>query len=124
MCKEVEVVCKMVTIKQQGREQLTLSKSCLLPTIDALNTFNTSSTMIGAFRASHVSFSGLLWYVVFTYTHIALLMLIHRKTPWKLSVTRKANQRKRLKRVDSVIEAVRASGVQCAALVRQISTFP
>ncbi|EJD06004.1 60s ribosomal protein l31 [Fomitiporia mediterranea MF3/22] len=55
--------------------------------------------MLGPFRASHVSFSGLLW-----------------KTPWKLSVTRKANQRKRLKQVDSVIEAVRASGVKCAAL--------
>ena len=42
---------------------------------------------------------------------------ILRKTPWKLSVTRKANQRKRLKQVDAVIEAVRASGVKCSALV-------
>ena len=41
-----------------------------------------------------------------------------RKTPWKLSRTRKANVRARLKRVDSVIEAVKESGVQCAALVR------
>jgi hypothetical protein len=41
-----------------------------------------------------------------------------RKTPWKLSVTRKANARARLKKVDAVIEAVRASGVQCASLVR------
>jgi len=40
-----------------------------------------------------------------------------RKTPWKLSVTRKANARARLKKVDTVIEAVRASGVQCKALV-------
>ncbi|PAV23225.1 60s ribosomal l31 [Pyrrhoderma noxium] len=55
--------------------------------------------MLGAFRPSHVSLSGLLW-----------------KTPWKLSVTRKANQRKRLKQVDAVIEAVRASGVKCSAL--------
>lgn len=43
--------------------------------------------------------------------------LSFRKTPWRLSVTRKANQRKRLKRVDSVIEAVRASGIQCSSLV-------
>ena len=42
----------------------------------------------------------------------------HRKTPWKLSRTRKANVRSRLKQVDSVIEAVRSSGVECAALVR------
>ena len=42
----------------------------------------------------------------------------NRKTPWKLSSTRKANVRARLKKVDAVIEAVRASGVQCAALVR------
>lgn len=40
-----------------------------------------------------------------------------RKTPWKLSVTRKANARARLKKVDAVIEAVRASGVECKALV-------
>ena len=40
-----------------------------------------------------------------------------RKVPWKLSPTRKANVRSRLKKVDAVIEAVRASGVQCAALV-------
>jgi hypothetical protein len=32
-------------------------------------------------------------------------------------VTRKANARARLKKVDAVIEAVRASGVKCAALV-------
>lgn len=36
----------------------------------------------------------------------------------KLSVTRKANVRSRLKKVDAVIEAVRASGVECTALVR------
>lgn len=41
-----------------------------------------------------------------------------RKTPWKLSATRKANARSRLKKVDDVIEAVRASGVRCHALVR------
>ncbi|THH33900.1 hypothetical protein EUX98_g329 [Antrodiella citrinella] len=55
--------------------------------------------MFGPFRPSAISSVGLLW-----------------KTPWKLSPTRKANARARLKRVDSVIEAVRASGVQCAAL--------
>ncbi|EAU88158.1 60s ribosomal protein l31 [Coprinopsis cinerea okayama7 len=59
--------------------------------------------MFGAFRPSSVRLGGLLW-----------------KTPWKLSVTRKANQRARLKKVDAVIEAVRASGVKCAALERAL----
>ncbi|KAF9533381.1 mitochondrial 54S ribosomal protein YmL31 [Crepidotus variabilis] len=55
--------------------------------------------MFGAFRPTSVAQGGLLW-----------------KTPWKLSVTRKANARSRLKKVDAVIEAVRSSGVQCSAL--------
>ncbi|KAG5728337.1 hypothetical protein E4T56_gene19138 [Termitomyces sp. T112] len=55
--------------------------------------------MFSAFRPSHVNFSGLLW-----------------KVPWKLSSTRKANARARLKKVDAVIEAVRTSGVKCSAL--------
>ncbi|KAF8630068.1 hypothetical protein AX15_003125 [Amanita polypyramis BW_CC] len=59
--------------------------------------------MFGAFRPSHVNLSGLLW-----------------KVPWKLSRTRKANQRARLKKVDAVIEAVRASGVKCGALDRAL----
>ncbi|KAH8117530.1 mitochondrial ribosomal protein L31-domain-containing protein [Phellopilus nigrolimitatus] len=59
--------------------------------------------MFGPFRASRPSLGGLLW-----------------KTPWKLSVTRKANQRKRLKRVDAVIETVRASGVKCEALTKAL----
>jgi len=41
----------------------------------------------------------------------------YRKIPWRMSKSRKANQRKRLKLVDSVIETVRASGVKCNALV-------
>ena len=49
-------------------------------------------------------------------------ILFSRKTPWKLSPTRKANQRKRLKRVDSVIEAVRTSGVECSSLVCILSS--
>ena len=40
-----------------------------------------------------------------------------RKSPWRMSPTRKANQRKRMKAVDSVIDAIRQSGVQCKALV-------
>lgn len=32
-------------------------------------------------------------------------------------MTRKANVRARLKKVDAVIEAVRASGIECASLV-------
>jgi len=59
--------------------------------------------MFGAFRASCPNSVGLLW-----------------KTPWKLSPTRKANARARLKKVDAVIEAVRASGVQCAALTQAL----
>ncbi|KAM6500819.1 mitochondrial 54S ribosomal protein YmL31 [Amanita muscaria] len=59
--------------------------------------------MLGPFRASHVNLGGLVW-----------------KTPWKLSCTRKANQRARLKNVDAVIDAVRASGVKCGALDRAL----
>ncbi|TCD66459.1 hypothetical protein EIP91_001339 [Steccherinum ochraceum] len=59
--------------------------------------------MFGAFRPSPIASVGLLW-----------------KVPWKLSPTRKANVRARLKRVDSVIEAVRASGVECAALTKAL----
>ena len=46
-----------------------------------------------------------------------------RKVPWRLSVTRKANVRDRLKRVDAVIDAVKTSGVQCAALVCPIRVY-
>ncbi|TEB36153.1 mitochondrial 54S ribosomal protein YmL31 [Coprinellus micaceus] len=59
--------------------------------------------MFGAFRPTGTNLGGLLW-----------------KTPWKLSVTRKANARARLKKVDAVIEAVRASGVQCESLNRAL----
>ncbi|OBZ75144.1 54S ribosomal protein L31, mitochondrial [Grifola frondosa] len=59
--------------------------------------------MFGAFRATQPTMVGLLW-----------------KTPWKLSRTRKANVRSRLKKVDAVIEAVRASGMQCKSLVQAL----
>ncbi|KLO06731.1 mitochondrial ribosomal protein L31 [Schizopora paradoxa] len=59
--------------------------------------------MFGAFRPTQANLGGLLW-----------------KTPWKLSRTRKANQRDRLKKVDDVIETVRASGVQCSALAEAL----
>src|SRR4051794_40155678 len=51
-------------------------------------------------------------------THIpcSAVLRVHRKIPWRLSKSRKANQRKRLKLVDNVIETVEASGVQCNAL--------
>jgi len=55
--------------------------------------------MFGAFRPTAAVSGGLLW-----------------KVPWRLSTTRKANVRDRLKKVDAVIDAVRTSGVQCAAL--------
>jgi len=38
------------------------------------------------------------------------------KTPWRLSSARKARQRFRLKQVDSVIETIRQSGVECRSL--------
>ena len=72
--------------------------------------------MFGAFRQTAVASGGLLWYV----NELEMLQRIDqtfRKSPWRLSPTRKANQRKRMKMVDSVIDAVRESGVECAALV-------
>ncbi|TDL27526.1 mitochondrial 54S ribosomal protein YmL31 [Rickenella mellea] len=59
--------------------------------------------MFGPFQLSRVNLGGLLW-----------------KTPWRMSRTRKANQRARLKKVDAVIEAVRTSGVQCSALTEAL----
>lgn len=41
-----------------------------------------------------------------------------RKNPWRLSPTRKANLRKRMKRVDEVIAAVAESGVITRSLAR------
>ncbi|CAO3630969.1 unnamed protein product [Cunninghamella blakesleeana] len=55
--------------------------------------------MFGAFRPSLVAQGGLLW-----------------KNPFRMSATRKANVRKRLREVDQVIAAVKESGVQCKAL--------
>ncbi|PKI84090.1 hypothetical protein MVES1_002229 [Malassezia vespertilionis] len=57
----------------------------------------------GAFRPSGAALSGLLW-----------------KNPWRLSSTRKTRVRQRLRDVDGVIEAVRASGVECKALARDL----
>ncbi|KAI9634082.1 mitochondrial ribosomal protein L31-domain-containing protein [Dioszegia hungarica] len=57
-----------------------------------------------AFRPSSISCSGLLW-----------------KSPWRLSSTRKANLRKRLKAVDRVIAAVAESGVQTRSLVKALA---
>ena len=80
--------------------------------------------MFGPFHASRVSLGGLLWYVLLYSGFLCSSHLeLYRKTPWKMSVTRKANQRKRLKMVDEVIETVRASGVKCAALVCQVYFF-
>ncbi|CAO3635298.1 mitochondrial ribosomal protein L31-domain-containing protein [Mucor lusitanicus] len=55
--------------------------------------------MFGAFRPSLVAQGGLLW-----------------KNPFRMSATRKANVRKRLKAVDDVIATVAESGVKCKAL--------
>jgi hypothetical protein len=48
---------------------------------------------------------------------ITSILPYSRKSPWRMSPTRKANQRKRMRAVDSVIDAIRQSGVQCKALV-------
>ncbi|KAI9291475.1 hypothetical protein K502DRAFT_296879 [Neoconidiobolus thromboides FSU 785] len=55
--------------------------------------------MFGAFRASSVSLGGLLW-----------------KVPWRMSASRKANVRKRLKQVDEVVEQLNQSGFTCRRL--------
>ncbi|KAG9305903.1 hypothetical protein G9A89_016555 [Geosiphon pyriformis] len=55
--------------------------------------------MFGAFKTTAVAFGGLLW-----------------KNPWRMSQTRKANVRKRLKAVDKVLDALTASGVKLKAL--------
>jgi hypothetical protein len=47
--------------------------------------------------------------------------LINRKSPFRLSPTRKANLRKRLRRVDDVIAAVAESGVETRSLSRAIA---
>ncbi|EIE78076.1 hypothetical protein G6F57_005834 [Rhizopus arrhizus] len=60
--------------------------------------------MFGAFRPSLVAQGGLLW-----------------KNPFRMSATRKANVRKRLKAVDEVISVVAESGVQCKALTEALA---
>ncbi|KAI8369149.1 mitochondrial ribosomal protein L31-domain-containing protein [Choanephora cucurbitarum] len=60
--------------------------------------------MFGAFRPTLVAQGGLLW-----------------KNPFRMSTTRKANLRKRLKEVDNVIAAVADSGVQCKALTEALA---
>ena len=75
--------------------------------------------MFGAFRPTNVNLGGLLWSVHdICCVYESDSFVTRRKTPWKLSVTRKANARARLKKVDAVIEAVRASGIRTASLVR------
>lgn len=41
---------------------------------------------------------------------------VYRKNPWRMSATRKARVRQRLRDVDTVIDTIRTSGVQCRAL--------
>ncbi|KIY35020.1 50S small subunit ribosomal protein L31 [Cryptococcus gattii E566] len=60
--------------------------------------------MFGAFKPTSFVSGGLLW-----------------KNPWRLSPTRKANQRKRLKRVDDVISMVAESGVTTRSLVKALA---
>jgi hypothetical protein len=74
--------------------------------------------MFGAFHPSRVNMGGLLWRVTESLCRTRADRNRTRKTPWRLSPTRKRNQRERLKLVDEVIETVRQSGVTCGALVR------
>jgi hypothetical protein len=78
-----------------AKSRLNLALSCI--------DIDTYTTMFGALRPSSVLNGGLLW-----------------KVPYRLSNTRKANLRQRLKRVDSVIAAVAESGVECRALTRAL----
>ncbi|KAJ9060642.1 hypothetical protein DSO57_1028692 [Entomophthora muscae] len=55
--------------------------------------------MFGAFKATSICLSGLL-----------------NKVPWRMSASRKANVRKRLKQVDSVVDALTESGLTCKRL--------
>ncbi|KAI7865512.1 mitochondrial ribosomal protein L31-domain-containing protein [Spinellus fusiger] len=66
---------------------------------DTGSLFCTHHSMFGAFRPSLVAQGGLLW-----------------KNPFRMSATRKANVRKRLRQVDEVIATVAESGVECKAL--------
>ncbi|KAG0167181.1 hypothetical protein DFQ28_005677 [Apophysomyces sp. BC1034] len=60
--------------------------------------------MFGPFRPSFVAQGGLLW-----------------KNPFRMSASRKANVRKRLKDVDQVIATVADSGVRCKALTEALA---
>lgn len=76
-------------------------------------------TMFGAFRSTASLSSGLLWYVLDPGNRAE--ELTNRKSPFRLSPTRKANLRKRLRRVDDVIAAVAESGVETRSLSRAIA---
>ncbi|KAJ2723840.1 hypothetical protein GGI07_002379 [Coemansia sp. Benny D115] len=56
-------------------------------------------SIIGAFSPTLTAFGGKAW-----------------RIPWRLSKTRKANVRKRLREVDSVIDTLVASGIECKQL--------
>lgn len=82
--------------------------------------------MFGAFRATSVLGSGLLWSVLPAIRPLkgnkeCADSFTHRKSPFRLSPTRKANLRKRLRRVDDVIAAVAESGVETRSLSRAIA---
>ncbi|KAJ1892310.1 hypothetical protein LPJ66_006410 [Kickxella alabastrina] len=54
---------------------------------------------MGAFQPTLAAFGGKAW-----------------RIPWRLSKTRKANVRKRLREVDNVIDTLVASGIECKQL--------
>ncbi|KAJ2383356.1 hypothetical protein H4S02_005339 [Coemansia sp. RSA 2611] len=57
-------------------------------------------SVLGAFTPSFAALGGKAW-----------------RIPWRLSKTRKANVRKRLREVDDVIDVLSASGIECKQLV-------
>lgn len=85
-------------------------------------------SMFGPFRQSATAFGGLLWYGCTSLARTAprptskltlrFSLSRCRKSPWRMSKTRKMRARLRLKAVDDVIATVEASGVQTHSLVR------
>lgn len=80
------------------------------------------------FKPSSTVLVGLLWYghhrprdvVVRRGRAHARPSSVRRKSPWRMSKTRKMRARLRLKAVDDVIATLDSSGVTCAALVRPL----
>lgn len=79
------------------------------------------------FKPSSSVLVGLLWYAfragpnLAELTHARAPSALRRKSPWRMSKTRKMRARLRLKAVDDVIATLDSSGVTCTALVRPLA---